>query len=209
MTLAEVMIALVLIGVVGALVTKMLAAQGRFFGRQYGQRSARSVARAPMNLLLSELRMVQDVGGVDAAQADGKRVRLKVPYRFGVACASAGGATVASMLPIDSAVSATYAGWAWRRADGSYAEVPAADPLGADSLRDVTGIGGEAPCTAARIHKPVVSTTDGVKIGRVLELPSICGSMWPTSSRNRRRIQDGSVSSASRRTAPPPRRRSS
>jgi prepilin-type N-terminal cleavage/methylation domain-containing protein len=181
MTLAEVMIALVLIGVVGALVTKMLAAQGRFFGGQYGQRSARSVARAPMNLLLSELRMVQDVGGVDAAQADGKRVRLKVPYRFGVVCASAGGATVASMLPIDSAVSATYAGWAWRRADGLYTEVPAADPLGADSLRDVTGLAGEAPCTDARIHKPVVSTANGVKIGRILELRPEAAAALPIS----------------------------
>jgi prepilin-type N-terminal cleavage/methylation domain-containing protein len=171
MTLAEVMIALVLIGIVGAMFTKMLVAQGRFFNAQYGQRSARSVSRAPMNFMLSELRMVQDQGGVDAAQADGKRVRLKVPYRFGVVCGTAGGATVASMLPVDSAVSATYAGWAWRAADGSYTELIAADPLGADSLRDVTGLAEEATCTAARIHTPVVGTAGGgTKTGRVLEL---------------------------------------
>ena len=54
------------------------------------------------------------VWDVDAAQADGKRIRLKVPYRFGVVCGTAGGATVESMLPIDSSLSATYAGWAWR-----------------------------------------------------------------------------------------------
>jgi prepilin-type N-terminal cleavage/methylation domain-containing protein len=170
MTLAEVLIALVLIGIVGAMFTKMLVAQGRFYNAQYAQRSARSVSRAPMNVLLSELRMVQDRGGVDAAQADGKRVRLKVPYRFGVACGTAGGATVASMLPVDSAVSATYAGWAWRAVDGSYTEVVAADPLGADSLRDVTGQAGAAACEAARIHRPVVNTAGGAKEGRVLEL---------------------------------------
>jgi prepilin-type N-terminal cleavage/methylation domain-containing protein len=171
MTLAEVMIALVLIGIVGAMFTKMLVAQGRFFNSQYGQRSARSVSRAPMNFLLSELRMVQDRGGIDDAQADGKRVRLKVPYRFGVVCGTAGHATVASMLPVDSTVSATYAGWAWRAVDGSYTEVPAADPLGADSLRDVTGLGGEAACIAARIHKAVVGTSGGgTRTGRVLEL---------------------------------------
>ena len=157
MTLAEVMVALVLIGIVGAMFTKMLVAQGRFFNEQYGQRSARTVARAPMNFLLTELRMVQDQGGVADAQADGKRVRLKVPFRFGVVCGTAGGATVVSMLPVDSTVSATYAGWAWRATNGSYTEVVASAPLGADSLRDVTGLAGEATCTAARIHKPVVT----------------------------------------------------
>lgn len=171
MTLAEVTIALVLIGIVGAMFTKMLVAQGRFFNNQYGQRSARSVSRAPMNFMMSELRMVQDVGGVDDAQADGKRIRFKVPYRFGVVCGTAGGATVASMLPLDSTVSATYAGWAWRAVNGSYNELVAAAPLGADSLRDVTGLAGEAACIAARIHKTDVTTAGGAtKTGRVLEL---------------------------------------
>ena len=171
MTLAEVMVALVLIGIVGAMFTKMLVAQGRFFNEQYGQRSARTVARAPMNFLLTELRMVQDQGGVADAQADGKRVRLKVPFRFGVVCGTAGGATVVSMLPVDSTVSATYAGWAWRATNGSYTEVVASAPLGADSLRDVTGLAGEATCTAARIHNPVVTVAGGTqKPGRVLEV---------------------------------------
>ena len=171
MTLAEVMIALVLIGIVGAMFTKMLVAQGRFYNGQHAQRTARGVARAPMNVLLSELRMVQDSGGVDAAAADGKRVRVKVPYRFGVVCGTAGGATVASMLPIDSAVSATYAGWAWRAVDGKYTELTAVAPQGADSLRDVTGLAEEATCINAQIHKPIVNTAGGnTKTGRVLEL---------------------------------------
>jgi len=170
MTLAEVMIALVLVGMVGALFTKMLVAQGRFFNSQHGQRAARGVSRAPMNVLLSELRMLQDRNGVDGAQADGKRIRLKVPYRFGVVCGTAGGATVASMLPVDSSLSATYAGWAWRAPNGVYTEVVAPDPLGADSLRDVTGLAGAAACTDARIHTPVVNTAGGMKAGRVLEL---------------------------------------
>jgi prepilin-type N-terminal cleavage/methylation domain-containing protein len=178
MTLAEVMIALVLIGIVGAMFTKMLVAQGRFFNAQYGQRNARSVSRAPMNFLLSELRMVQDNGGVNAAQPDGKRVRLEVPYRFGIVCGTTAGAmtangdaTVVSVLPVDSTVSATYAGWAWRAVSGSYTKVVASAPLGADSVRDVTGLAGEATCTAARIHKPVVNTAaGGMKTGRVLAL---------------------------------------
>ena len=171
LTLAEVMIALVLLGIIGAVFTRLLVAQGRFFNTQFAQRSARSVARAPMNLVLSELRMVQDRGGLDAAQADGKRIRLKVPYRFGVVCGTAGGATVASMLPVDSSVSATYAGWSWRAVDGSYTEIVAPDPLGADSVRDVTGTAGEATCTTARIHKPIVPTSTGTtRTGRVLEL---------------------------------------
>jgi hypothetical protein len=171
MTLTEIMIALVLIAIVGGMFTRMLVAQGRFYGAQQERRKARSVSRAPMNILLSELRMVQDRGGVAAAQADGKRVRLKIPYRFGIVCATpAGGPTVVSMLPTDSSLSATYAGWAWRAADGSYTEIVAPDPLGADSVREVSGAALEAPCTAARIHKPVVRTASGVKIGRVVEL---------------------------------------
>jgi hypothetical protein len=68
-------------------------------------------------------------------------------------------------------VSATYAGWAWRRTDGSYTEVVATEPLGADSLRDVTGLAGEATCTNARIHKSVVGTAGGgTQTGRVFEL---------------------------------------
>jgi hypothetical protein len=171
MTVTEVIIALVLIGIVGGMFAKMLVAQGRFFNVQHGRRVARGVSRAPMNVLLSELRMVQDQGGVDAAQADGKRVRVKVPFRFGTACGTVGGATVASMLPVDSSVSATYAGWAWRAVDGSYTELAAADPLGADSLRDVTGLAGAVTCTDARIHTPVVGTAGGgTKAGRILEL---------------------------------------
>jgi prepilin-type N-terminal cleavage/methylation domain-containing protein len=171
MTLPEVVTALVLIGIVGAMFTKMLVAQGRFFNTQYGQRSARNVSRTPMNFLLSELRMVQDRDGVAEAAADGKRIRVKVPYRFGIVCGTAGAATVASMLPVDSAVSATYAGWAWRRIDGSYTEIVATDPLGADSLVDVTGKAGAAPCTDSRIHTPVITTAGGgTKTGRVLEL---------------------------------------
>jgi hypothetical protein len=115
--------------------------------------------------------MVQDQGGVAAAEADGKRVRLKVPYRFGIACATVGSATIASMLPIDSSISATYAGWAWRALDGTYTELAAGDPLGADSMRDVTGLAGESACANARIYKTVVTTSaGGTRTGRVLEL---------------------------------------
>jgi prepilin-type N-terminal cleavage/methylation domain-containing protein len=171
MTLAEVMIAIVLIGIVGGMFTKMLVSQGRFFNSQYARRTARSVSRGPINIVLSELRMVQAQGGVSAAQADGKRVRLKVPYRFGVVCGAAGGATVSTMLPVDSSASATYAGWAWRAADGTYTELVAADPLGTDSLRDVTGLGSESACSSRRIHKATVTRADGgIHTGRVFEL---------------------------------------
>jgi prepilin-type N-terminal cleavage/methylation domain-containing protein len=171
LTLAELLVALFLIGIIGMVFTRLLVAQGRFFSGQYSQRAARGVARAPMNLMLSELRMVQDRGGLAAAEADGKRVRLKVPYRFGVVCAATVDAAVASVLPVDSSLSTTYAGWAWRALDGSYTELVAADPLGADSVRDVTELGGEATCGALGIHKVVVSTAGGTtRQGRVVEL---------------------------------------
>ncbi len=139
-TLAEILVAMVILAIVGAALTRLVVAQSRFFTREYGARNARSVARQSMNLLLTELRMVQDSGGVDSVSADGRTVRLIVPYAYGLACGNTSSATIVSMLPVDTSVMAMaeYAGYAWRNSSGRYVVVVPPAPQSTNALKTAT-----------------------------------------------------------------------
>src|SRR5215467_3039306 len=102
-TLAEIVVALVIAGVIGASFTKLLMQQNRYFTFETNRRASRSIARGAMNVLLSDLRMVQDSGGVDSVSADGKTMRVLVPYQFGLVCGTLGSKTTVIMVPTDSA----------------------------------------------------------------------------------------------------------
>jgi prepilin-type N-terminal cleavage/methylation domain-containing protein len=128
-SLPEVLVATVLLGIVGGALTKLVVDQMRFFDNMTAVRGARSVARNSINVMLSDLRMVQSVDGVKAASTSS--ITVRVPYRFGVFCGSTASVSVVSMLPIDSAVlsMAKYAGYAIRtNVTGAYAR-PTVDPL--------------------------------------------------------------------------------
>ena len=109
LTLIEVLIAIVLLGIVGAGITRLLSSQMRFFSRATNQRDARAVSRNALNLVRQELRMVEP-RGIVAAGADSIRVRL--PYAMGVYC----GANTVTFAPVDSVVwsMAAYGGYAYR-----------------------------------------------------------------------------------------------
>jgi len=82
--------------------------------------------------MLSDLRMVQDSGGVDSVTADGKLIRILVPYQFGLVCGTQGSKTTVVMLPIDSAMASVsvYRGFAWRdSASGRYTYVWPPNPM--------------------------------------------------------------------------------
>ena len=66
-TLIELMVALVLFGIVGALFTRLMTVQGRFFDRQGMGNAARNVSRASLNRVVSDFRMIEATGGVVAA----------------------------------------------------------------------------------------------------------------------------------------------
>jgi len=86
--------------------------------------------------MLADLRMVQDSGGIDSAAANGKLIRLRVPYRFGLVCGTSGSVTTASMLPSDSAMVAlsVYRGFAFRdSASGRYTYVSPSAPTSTDA----------------------------------------------------------------------------
>jgi type II secretory pathway pseudopilin PulG len=137
------MVAIALLSIIGAATLRMLMSQSRFVDQHTKQRSARGVVRSTMNLMLSELRMVEATGGVESAAPT--TVTVRVPYALGLACGTLGSATVVSFLPADSVALATAAvdGFAWRDHAGGYTYVeagvsyrPAPDP---------------SPCTIAGI----------------------------------------------------------
>lgn len=137
-TLIEVVIALVIVAVIATAFTRLIVAQSRFFTREYGARTARAVARNSMNLMLSDLRMVQDSGGVDSVSSDGRTIQVTVPYAFGLSCGNSSSATVVSLLPVDSSVMAlaVYAGYGWRDpSTGRYTIITPPSPTGADNIR--------------------------------------------------------------------------
>jgi len=128
-SLIEVIASLVILGILGTALTRMMLAQSRLYELQRAKRDARAVGRTSMNLLFSDLRMVHD--GADAAGsviiASPETLEVRVPYAMGLVCGNNGSATTVSMLAADSAVRAMakYAGYAFRgRVTGKYTYVP-------------------------------------------------------------------------------------
>lgn len=113
-TLVEILVAVTILGIIGAGLVRMILTQARFTEKQMASRNARTVSRNAMNIMLTDLRMVQDNGGLIAASRES--VTVRVPITFGLLCASAGGVSTVSLLPVDSAMTALgyYGGWAVR-----------------------------------------------------------------------------------------------
>lgn len=117
--LAELLVAMFIAAIIGASLTQLVISQSRFVALQGALMQARGGARAALNVMATDLRMVSDSGLVDAS-ADS--VTVRVPYAFGVACTQSSGRTIVSLLPADSAAyfSATASGYAWRDSTGKF-----------------------------------------------------------------------------------------
>ncbi|HET6795999.1 MAG TPA: prepilin-type N-terminal cleavage/methylation domain-containing protein [Gemmatimonadales bacterium] len=161
-TLVELLISLVVTAIVGASLVKMMLSQARFMDQQEAWRNARSVSRSGINRLLSDLRIVEATGGLEAAAAGGQDFTVRVPYAFGIMCWTNGATTTLSILPVDSAVFAApgFSGFAYRSAAGAYTYVQAGVAL--------TDPGTAANCTGA-VPVNIHPATGGA-------LPSINGS---------------------------------
>jgi prepilin-type N-terminal cleavage/methylation domain-containing protein len=120
MTLPELLIAMVVMAIVGAVLARLLISQNRFFGQQLAGRSARMVSRGAVNLLLSDLRMVDASGapgdtlGVVAAAP--RSLTLRVPYGLGVACNVGVANVTVTLVPLDTLMlnTAAFTGFGWR-----------------------------------------------------------------------------------------------
>ena len=78
MSIAELLIGMVILAIVGMGLTKIMSSQARYFDHQKTSNLARAVSRGPLNRVVSDLRMVEASGGVIAASATS--IDMRVPY---------------------------------------------------------------------------------------------------------------------------------
>lgn len=119
-SLVELLVAMTLLGFIGLSILRTFTSQVRLADLQTKRLDARAVSRAPVNLVMSEARMVETGSGVVAASA--ASVTLRIPVVMGVVCGTTGTATVLSLMPVDSVVqtSAAISGHAYRQPSGAY-----------------------------------------------------------------------------------------
>lgn len=138
LSLVEVLIAVVLLGIVGAGITRLLSSQMRFFSRATNARDARAVSRSALNLVRAEMRMIEP-RGIVGATADSVSVRL--PYAMGLNCSLNTG----TFMPVDSLTYATavYGGYAWKdtAAAAVYTYVPSVTAPVGGLAASCTGVG--------------------------------------------------------------------
>lgn len=167
LTIIELLVTLIVLAIVGGGMVRMLTSQAQFYEHQGAGRNARSISRAAVNVLLSELRMVEVPNGVVGANP--AWVTLRVPYALGVYCGSPSGVSTIALLPADSAMLAEpgFTGYAWRSRLGPYNYVEG----GASLTNPVPGT-----CVAAGITPiaPRIGVTPvlpvGVDVGTVVML---------------------------------------
>jgi prepilin-type N-terminal cleavage/methylation domain-containing protein len=165
-TVIELLVTIVILAILGTSLTRLMTAQAKFYEHQGAGREARSISRSAVNVLLSEMRMIEVPGGVVAASPSS--VTLRVPYAIGVTCGPAAGGTTVTLLPADSAMFAEpgFSGYAWRNSGGVYTYVEAGVAIGA---------GTPAPCTGAGI-----TTVPGARLVTLAPaLPAVADSGKP------------------------------
>ena len=131
-TLVELLVSMLILGIIGAALTKLFVSQSRLYDQQTQLRQARFVSRAAINAALSDLRMVEVTAGVVSATP--RAITARVPYALGVVCANTPLQTTLSLLPVDSTTYATagFSGYAWRDTRGNYTYVEAGATVGPD-----------------------------------------------------------------------------
>jgi prepilin-type N-terminal cleavage/methylation domain-containing protein len=147
-TLIELLLSLLVTAIVGAALVRMVLSQARFMDQQEAWREARSVARGGVNRLVSDLRAVETGGGMVAAAAGGQDFTVRVPYAFGIVCASTGVNTTVTLLPVDATMYAEpgFSGFALRdNASGNYQYYSGGITLAAGLAVNCTGVPAITP----------------------------------------------------------------
>jgi prepilin-type N-terminal cleavage/methylation domain-containing protein len=146
-TLVELLVAMVVMGLLGTALARLLISDSRFVAKENARLDARQTARAGLTIMSTDLRMVTD-GGLLAAAPES--ITVRVPYAFGLLCAMSGANTIGALAPVDSAIfaNAVMEGVAWRTTPGAYsfrdgqtawAAPSSASICAADSIRAVAG----------------------------------------------------------------------
>ncbi len=164
-SLSELIVGMVILGVIGMALTRIMVTQARYFDHQKTSNMARNVSRGPLNRVVSDLRMVEAEGGVTAASATS--ITVRVPYAIGVVCVSTTTATTISLLPVDSSMYAApgYSGYAWRNGQGKY-QYRMTGTLSSGVLSDCTNKGiGTLTANLAKVIKISPKLSDTASVG--------------------------------------------
>jgi hypothetical protein len=139
MTLAEILIGLVILSIVATGLIKLLTSQGRFADTQEAYRSSRSVSRDAFNIMMTDLRMVQDTLAIQKATPD--TITVRVPYSYGIVCGTTAGVTTVSLVPADSAMQAlaTFGGVAYRDSASGIFQFGASGTIAAGTILQQQG----------------------------------------------------------------------
>jgi prepilin-type N-terminal cleavage/methylation domain-containing protein len=168
-SLAELMVALVISGIIGVALTRLVINQARFTAAQDGSMRARAGARSALNAIMYDLRQVSG-GAVVGASPDS--ITLRVPYAFGVVCMQVSGSTVLALLPPDSALyaNARASGYAWRDSTGLWiriepaTEASASPAICAAATPPVLALSGPTRSYASAVTPNDPSTPDGAMV---------------------------------------------
>jgi hypothetical protein len=141
LTIAELVVGVVILAIVGMGLTRVMVKQARYFDHQKQANLARNVSRGPLNRLVSDIRMVEAEGGISAASATS--ITARVPYALGVVCNTDSTGTNISLLPVDSAMYAEpgYSGYAWRNGAAKYRYIMGGSTISAGSLASCNAVG--------------------------------------------------------------------
>ena len=166
-TLTEILVALLIVGIIGAAMVRLILVQSRFAETQLSKRNARTVSRNAMNIMLTDLRMVEDTGGLLAASRDS--VTVRVPVAFGMICKT-GGNVVLSLLPVDSAMMAlaSYGGWAYRDSATGVYSYTSANTI--QPIANLTYTGSSTDCTDSTSGPGVLSITYGSRATKIVQV---------------------------------------
>lgn len=120
LSIGELIVGMVILAIIGMALSRVLVSQARYFSHQKTGNLARNVSRGPLNRVVSDLRMVEALGGT--IEASDTALLVRVPYAIGVVCANNNPFTHISLLPVDSAMYAAqgFSGYAWRGGSGVY-----------------------------------------------------------------------------------------
>ncbi len=158
-TLIEILTSLAILGIIGIAFVRLITSQARFTEGQMAGRNARTVSRNAMNIMLTDLRMVQDSGGLVSAASDS--VTVRIPVAFGLLCGTTVGQATMQILPVDSAMTefGYYAGWAYRDSvTGLFSYQEAVNPVPFNTIQD----GNSNICTDSAFYPPPTPQGPGI-----------------------------------------------
>jgi hypothetical protein len=156
LSIGELIVGMVILAIIGMALSRVLVSQARYFSHQKSSNLARNVSRGPLNRVVSDLRMVEALGGV--VEASDTSLLVRVPYAIGVVCANNNPFTHISLLPVDSAMYAApgFTGYAWRGGSGEYRYV--------EDISLTVAAGNLAVCESALIATLTATNAKIIKI---------------------------------------------